>query len=61
MKDRTMSWTFTRGFALAVAASPALAHEGHGLAGGHWHATDAFGFVAVIAGVAAVMWWRGRK
>ena len=56
-----MSWTFTRGFALAVAASPALAHEGHGLAGGHWHATDTFGFVAVIAGVAAVMWWRGRK
>jgi Co/Zn/Cd efflux system component len=47
--------------AAALTATWAQAHEGHGLSGAHWHATDAFGFVAVIAGVAAVMWWRGRK
>jgi Co/Zn/Cd efflux system component len=47
--------------ALAFMAMASQAHEGHGLSGAHWHATDAFGFVAVIAGVAAVMWWRGRK
>jgi hypothetical protein len=40
----------------------AWAHEGHGLEGAHWHATDAWGFVvaAVVAAV-AVVWWRGRK
>ena len=27
-------------------ALPALAHDGHGLFGAHWHATDALGFVA---------------
>ena len=38
----------------------ALAHEGHGLAGPHWHATDTWGFVvtAVLAGAAL---WFGRK
>ncbi len=38
----------------------AQAHEGHGLGGPHWHATDVLGFVvvAVIAGVAI---WTLRK
>ena len=47
---------------LLLAAGAASAHEGHGLAGTHWHATDAWGFVigaAVVA--AAALWWRGRK
>ena len=39
----------------------AHAHEGHGLAGTHWHATDAFGFIAALAAVGALVWWRGRK
>lgn len=43
-------------------ATPALAHEGHGLPGhAHWHATDVLGFVALAVGVAALVWWRGRK
>lgn len=40
----------------AVATLPAHAHEGHGLAGGHWHATDVLGFV-VVAAIAFAIWW----
>ena len=36
------------------------AHDGHGLAGSHWHPTDALGFVALLVVVAAV-WWARRK
>ena len=40
----------------------AWSHEGHGLgAGGHWHATDTLGFLAVVALLAALWLWRGRK
>jgi hypothetical protein len=40
----------------------ALAHEGHGLPGAsHWHATDALGFVAVLAVAAGLVWWGRRK
>jgi hypothetical protein len=46
----------------AVLASPVWAHEGHGLGGAHWHATDAWGFgLALAVGAAAWWWWRGRK
>lgn len=45
---------------LAFLATSAVAHEGHGLSGAHWHATDVLGFVAVAAVVAAVIWF-GRK
>ncbi len=47
---------------LATLATPLLAraHEGHGLDGSHWHATDVPGFLvlAVIVGVAI---WTLRK
>ena len=43
-----------------LAGLPALAHDGHGLAGGHWHASDAFGFVVLVAAVGAA-WWFGRR
>jgi hypothetical protein len=33
-------------------ALPTLAHDGHGWIGGHWHASDAFGFVALAVAVA---------
>jgi hypothetical protein len=33
-----------------------LAHENHGLSGPHWHATDAWGFVALAAMVAVAIW-----
>lgn len=39
----------------------ALAHDGHGLAGLHWHASDTWGFVAVVALAAAVWMSRGGK
>ena len=47
--------------ALALGAPLALAHEGHGLASPHWHATDALGFVLLGAVVAAALWLSRRK
>ena len=42
-------------------ATTLFAHEGHGLGGTHWHATDAWGFAVI--GVAALAIWltRGGK
>lgn len=45
---------------LALLPSWAQAHDGHGLPGAHWHATDVLGFVAVAAVVAAMIWF-GRQ
>jgi hypothetical protein len=48
--------------ALALAASPlAVAHEGHGMAPHHWHATDALGFVVLAVAVGLVLWATRRK
>ena len=44
-----------------LAGASADAHQGHGLAGAHWHATDAVGFIVGALAVAALVWWRGRK
>lgn len=39
-----------------------LAHDGHGLSGLHWHASDTWGFVVVVALAAAAVWIsRGGK
>jgi hypothetical protein len=48
---------------LVLAGLPcaAFAHDGHGLGGTHWHATDVLGFVAVALVAAAAVWWSGRK
>ena len=35
--------------AYLVCHSNVFAHEGHGLNGTHWHATDTWGFVLVVA------------
>jgi len=44
----------------ALAASAAAwAHEGHGMEGGHWHATDIWGLLAVAA--AAALYYHRRK
>ena len=45
---------------LLFTSGSALAHEGHGLFGSHWHATDALGFVAVAAVVAVAVWLSGK-
>jgi hypothetical protein len=46
----------------ALTAASAQAHDGHGLWGAHWHASDGFGFVvlafAVVVGAAL---WLSRK
>ena len=45
-----------------LTALPVFAHEGHGLFGSHWHATDAWGWLITGAVAAAVFWLsRGRK
>lgn len=41
----------------ALTTLPALAHEGHGLFGGHWHATDVLGFVVVGSLIALAVWF----
>jgi hypothetical protein len=48
---------------LVLAGVPwvAFAHDGHGLGGTHWHATDVLGFVGVALVAAAAVWWSGRK
>ena len=33
-----------------------FAHDGHGLAGSHWHTTDAWGFAALGLAIAAAIW-----
>ncbi len=57
-------------FTIKIIAAPALfywsssvfAHDNHGLLGPHWHATDAWGFVALAATVAVAVWLtRGDK
>ncbi|MDO8458108.1 MAG: hypothetical protein Q7T07_14495 [Burkholderiaceae bacterium] len=47
-------------YAMSTRANIAFAHDGHGLAGTHWHATDVWGFV-VVGGLAAVAIWVSRK
>ena len=44
----------------ALAASAAAwAHEGHGMEGSHWHATDIWGLLAIAA--AAALCYHHRK
>ncbi len=44
-----------------LAAAPlALAHDGHGLAGSHWHASEAGG-LALVALLASIAIWLSRR
>lgn len=45
--------------ALSACAGAAFGHEGHGLAGVHWHATDTFGLL-LVGGLAALAIWFSR-
>ncbi len=47
---------FVAACALFMGAKATFAHDGHGMAGTHWHATDAWGFVAVTALVVMAIW-----
>lgn len=46
---------------LAGATPWALAHEGHGLNGSHWHASDTWGFLLAGVVIAIVLWTRRGK
>ena len=39
----------------------AAAHDGHGLQGVHWHASDTVGFVVLAVVAAAALWLGWRK
>ena len=48
--------------ALSMWTNATLAHEGHGLGGSHWHATDVWGFGGVGCMLALAIWLsRGGK
>jgi hypothetical protein len=44
------------GAAALLSSGVARAHEGHGLAGAHWHATDTWGFLCVALLAALALW-----
>jgi hypothetical protein len=45
--------------ALLACTTTTWAHDGHGMAGSHWHATDTAGF-ALVAALAALAIWLSR-
>jgi hypothetical protein len=55
----TLKTTLTRltgASLLALSTASGHAHDGHGLAGSHWHASDSWGFLALAALVAVAVW-----
>ncbi len=47
-------------YSMFTGASAVFAHDGHGLGGSHWHATDVWGFV-VVGALSALVVWIARK
>lgn len=56
MKKTTLALSLT----LAQLGTSAFAHDGHGLGGSHWHATDVLGFV-VAAALVGLAIYLGKK
>ena len=49
-------------FGSATLVSATFAHDGHGQVNAHWHATDAWGFVALGVMLVVAVWLsRGGK
>ena len=49
-------------FSSLLACLAVWAHEGHGMEGTHWHATDAWGFIVVGVLIVFTIWLtRGGK
>ena len=46
---------------LALPGAVAVAHDGHGLHGSHWHASDVLGFVVLGIALALAVWAARRK
>ena len=42
-------------YAIGMGSTAVFAHDWHGLTGMHWHASDAWGFVAVATTIAAAI------
>ena len=58
MRNRLSNATlFIASCLMITGASGAFAHDGHGLGGTHWHATDVWGFVVVGCLSAAAIWF----
>jgi Co/Zn/Cd efflux system component len=51
--------SFVALFALLMSTGSIFAHDGHGLGGAHWHATDVLGYVAVAV-LAALAWFKRK-
>jgi hypothetical protein len=48
--------------AIITPATSIFAHDGHGLQGSHWHASDTFGFIIFAAAIGLALWYgRGGK
>jgi hypothetical protein len=56
----TRASTLIAGIPLFVMPGVAFSHDGHGMTGSHWHATDVWGFVALAALVAVALWLSKR-
>ncbi|MBX3621324.1 MAG: hypothetical protein KF891_15245 [Rhizobacter sp.] len=56
-----MTRPFLHAACLAALPLGAMAHDGHGAQGVHWHATDTWGFVVTLALVGVAIWASRRK
>ena len=57
MKTRSRQLRVAAAAAAAAATTgPALAHDGHGMLGNHWHASDAWGFIALAIVVVVALY-----
>lgn len=45
---------------VALLSTNSWAHDGHGLPGSHWHASDTLGLLLGAVAVAAVWLWKGK-
>ena len=58
---KTITLKIIAATAVTACSSAVFAHDGHGLTGSHWHASDTWGFV-VVGMVALGIWLtRGDK
>jgi hypothetical protein len=59
MKTKNAIWRVAA-FLTTAGSGAVVAHDGHGQVSTHWHATDAWGFVALGAMLAVAVWLSRR-